>query len=129
MNREIHQSKAERITRSMRNLADSDYEAVIEASMLAGTHWFNLARHRMKIPGSDRDIMHAEYLDGAQRIEISLLAPAMLSALDEIEAYRAEFVRGDSVGGREIAARCRKLLEVIRIAAFQSRTPRQATKT
>ena len=95
MKPEFHRMKAERIACSMQKLTDADYETIIEACMLAGTHWFNFARHRMAIAGSERDIMHAEYLDGAQRVEISLLAPSLLSALDEIEGYRAGFVRGD----------------------------------
>lgn len=118
MNPELHRTKAERIANSMQKLSDSDYEAIIEASMLAGTHWFNFARHQMKTTGSENDVMHAEYLNGTQRVEISLLAPVLLNALDEIEAYRAGFVRGDLAGGQEVAARCRGLLESIRNAAL-----------
>jgi hypothetical protein len=127
MKPDFHRMKAERIARSMQKLTDADYETIIEACMLAGTHWFNFARHRMAIAGSERDIMHAEYLDGAQRVEISLLEPSLLSALDEIEGYRAGFVRGDMEGGQGIAARCRNLLDTIRSAALGSTPRRSAT--
>jgi hypothetical protein len=114
MTPELHQSKAERIESSMQKLSDSDHEAMIEATMLAGSHWLNFACHRMKLTAAQNDIMHAEYLNGAQRIEISLRSPELLRAIDEIEAYRAGYVRGDLDGGQQIAARCRGLLEVIR---------------
>ena len=102
---ELHQSKAERIERSMQKLGDSDYEAMIEATMLAGSHWLNFACHRMKLTAVPNDIMHAEYLNGVQRVEISLQSPELLRAMDEIEAYRAGYVRGDLDGGQQIAAR------------------------
>ena len=114
MTPELHQAKAERIESSMQKLRDSDYEATIEATMLAGSHWFNFACHRMKLTAVHADVMHAEYLNGVQRVELSLRAPALLRAMDEIEAYRAGFVRGDLDGGQQVAARCRLLLEVIR---------------
>jgi hypothetical protein len=117
MTPEFHDAKAERIAGAMRKLTDADYEAVIEASMLAGTHWFNLALHRSGLTGPDADVMHAEYLDGRQRLMLSLHAPALLAALDEIESYRARFVRGDVAGGERVAARCRDLLRAIRDAA------------
>src|SRR5262249_3375170 len=109
--------KAERIARSMQKLSDSDYEAVIEACMLAGSHWLNFACHRMELTSSSTDVMHAEYLNGIHRVEISLRAPELLRAMDEIEAYRVGFVRGDLDGGGQVAARCRDLLEVIERAA------------
>jgi hypothetical protein len=125
MKPEFHRVKAERIARSMQKLNDVDYEIIIEGCMLAGTHWFNLARHQMEIAGPERDAMHAEFLDGAQRVAISLLAPALLSALDEIEGYRAGFVRGDLEGGDKIAARCLSLLDIIRNAALNCGPPKR----
>lgn len=125
INPELHRTKAERIANSMQKLSNSDYEAVIEATMLAGSHWLNLACHRMKLTGSDNDVMHAEYLNGAQRVEMSLRAPQLLHAMDEIEAYRAGFVRGDLDGGQQVASRCRGLLEEIRRAALAA-APLQA---
>ena len=71
------------------------------------------ARLQQRLGASDR-IRLTEYLDGVQRVELSLRAPGLLRAMDEIEAYRAGFVRGDLDGGQQVAARCRRLLEVIR---------------
>jgi hypothetical protein len=118
MTPELHKAKAERIESSMQKLGDSDYEAIIEATMLAGSHWLNFACHRMKLTAAHVDVMHAEYLNGVQRVELSLRAPDLLRAMDEIEAYRAGFVRGDLDGGQQVAARCRRLLEVIRCDAM-----------
>jgi hypothetical protein len=118
MTPELHKAKAERIESSMQKLGDSDYEAIIEATMLAGSHWLNFACHRMKLTAEHVDVMHAEYLNGVQRVELSLRAPDLLRAMDEIEAYRAGFVRGDLDGGQQVAARCRRLLEVIRCDAM-----------
>ena len=105
----------------MRKLTDADHEAVIEASMLAGTHWFNIALHRIGLLAPDSDIMHAEFLHGGQRRLLMLHSPVMLNALDEIEGYRAGFVRGDLEGGEKVAARCRTLLNVIREQALSAR--------
>jgi hypothetical protein len=64
MTPELHKAKAERIESSMQKLGDSDYEAIIEATMLAGSHWLNFACHRMKLTAEHVDVMHAEYLNG-----------------------------------------------------------------
>jgi hypothetical protein len=112
-----HREKAERIEAAIKKLTAADYEAVIEAAMLAGTHWFNIALHEMKLTAADADIMHAQYLAGDLRLMISLLAPAMLVALDEIEMLRPRFVRGNVAGGDEAARRALTLLETIRQAA------------
>jgi hypothetical protein len=118
MTPEFHRAKAERIARSMQKLSDFDYEAIIEACMLAGSHWLNFACHRMELTKPSNDIMHSEYLNGIHRIEISLRTPGLLQAMDEIEAYRAGFVRGDLYGGEQVAARCRGLLAVIQCEAI-----------
>lgn len=120
MKLELHRTKAERIARSMQKLSDADYEAIIEASMLAGSHWLNFACHRMELTDAETDVMHAEFMNGAQRVEMSLRVPELLQAMDEIEKYRAGFVRGDLDGGPKVAARCRGLLEMIRRAALDA---------
>lgn len=125
MNLELHRTKAERITHSMQKLNDVDYEAIIEATMLAGSHWLNFACQAMKLTDAETDVMHAEFLNGVQRVEMSLRVPELLQAMDEIEGYRAGFVRGDLNGGPKVAARCRRLLEVIRRVALDA-TPLEA---
>jgi hypothetical protein len=73
---ELHRMKAQRIETSMEKLSDADYEAVIEGSMLAGSHWLNFACHRMELTGHSADVMHAEFLTGAQRVELSFRSAA-----------------------------------------------------
>jgi hypothetical protein len=111
---EAHEAKAERITRSLAKCTPEDYEAVIEGTMLAGTHWFNVALHRYGVTAADDDVMHAEYLIGAVRLKLSLIAPTLTAALDEIENARPRFVRGDVSGGGEVAIRCLQLLSTLR---------------
>ena len=48
-----HRAKAERIERSLAKCGPTDYEMKIEAAMLAGTHWLNLALHRMGVSGPE----------------------------------------------------------------------------
>lgn len=100
---------------------DEDYEAVIEGAMLAGTHWFNMALHRMGLTEETDDALHAQYLTQAMRLKIALISKAMLDALDEIEDHRPRFVRGDLEGGAAGAARCRALLSVIRSIALSAK--------
>ena len=111
---EAHEAKADRITRSLAKCTPEDYEAVIEGAMLAGTHWFNVALHRYGVTAADDDVMHAEYLTGAVRLKLSLIAPNLTAALDEIENARPRFVRGDIAGGSGVAVCCLKLLSTIR---------------
>jgi hypothetical protein len=116
MSPEHHREKAARIEAAMKKLTTADYEAVIEATMLAGTHRFNSALHAMRLTEPEADIMHAQYLGGDLRLKIALFAPAMLEAIDEIEMLRPRFVRGDVAGGEQAAARALALLEIIRKA-------------
>lgn len=112
-----HQAKAERIERSLAKCSPEQSEIVIEAAMLAGTHWFNVALHRLGYLAPEKDVMHAQYLSGADRLKLSLLYPDMLNALDEIESYRPGFVRGDLAGGAKAAERSLRLLALLRQAA------------
>ncbi len=109
-----HREKAALIEASLKKLTVADYEAVIEAAMLAGTHWFNSALHITKLTDVHSDVMHAQYLAGDLRLKISLVVPAMLDSLDEIEMMRPRFVRGNAAGGEAAASRALDLLETIR---------------
>jgi hypothetical protein len=115
-----HQAKAERIERSLAKCSPAQSEIVIEAAMLAGTHWFNAALHRLGYFPPEKDVMHAQYLSGADRLKLSLLYPDMLGALDEIEAFRPGFVRGDLEGGVKAAERSLQLLAALRTAAVKA---------
>lgn len=121
MTPEQHRAKAEHITRAMEKLNTADYEMLIEAAMLAGTHWLNVALHRFAVTRPEDDVMHAEYLTGAVRLKLSLVAPGMVEALDEIEQFRPRFVRGDVPGGEAAAIRCLERLRHLHAAAEEAR--------
>lgn len=112
-----HRLKASRIERSLAKCTPGDFEAMIEGAMLAGTHWFNAVLHDIGFTSFDRDILHAQYLPGHERLKLSLLRPELLAAMDLIEAARALHVRGDMPDGPAAAAQCREHLSVLRQAA------------
>ena len=117
MTADEHRTKAAAIERSLARCTTADYETVIEACMLAGTHWFNIALHRAGVLPPPRDAMHAEFLSGVERRKARIHVPAALAALDEIEALRTPFVRGDFPGGEEAARQALACLAVLRSAA------------
>lgn len=113
-----HRAKAERIEASLARCRTDEYEAVIEATMLAGTHWFNVALHALELTAAQEDVLHAEYMTGAQRLKLSLIEPALLEALDFIERSRAGHVRGNLEGGPEVSRECQNQLSIIRTIAL-----------
>ena len=117
MSPEQHAAKAEKILKAMDKLTESDFEMVIEASMLAGTHLLNAALHRMRLSESNDDVMHAEYMSSAMRTKTTLVAGPLVDALQAIEEMRPFSVRGDLPNGETAARRCRDLLEYIRVKA------------
>lgn len=100
---EDHRAKAHSIERSLARCTAADYETVIEAAMLAGTHWFNILLHRTRLLPAERDAMHAEFLSPEIRRKVQAVAPRALHALDEIERLRTPYVRGDMPGGERAA--------------------------
>jgi len=124
MTNDEHTAKALGIERSLARCTTSDFETVIEACMLAGTHWFNIVLHRTGVAPVERDAMHAEFLSGADRRKAQVLLPTALAALDAIEAIRTPFVRGDLDGGERAAQRALDhLAELRRAAGETSGTP------
>jgi hypothetical protein len=113
-----HQEFAERISRSMEKLRDTDYEAVIEGAMLAGTHWLNVALHKAGVSEPEHDVLHVAYMVVHERFKAHCLFPAAVEALETIEAMRARHVRGNAAGGAEAAAVARNGLDTIRVAAL-----------
>jgi len=112
-----HRSKAVSIERSLERCDPSDYEAVIEGCMLAGTHWFNIALHMAGLAPVDHDAMHAEFMTVGQRRKVAVLMPGALTALDTIESLRTPYVRGDLDGGEDAARRALACLAQLRGAA------------
>ena len=121
MTPEFHREKAKKITRAMRHFTTREYEAVIEGGMLAGTHWFNVALHKYGVNPPEKDVLHAEYVNPGDRTRINLLIPQALAALDEIEAFRSLYVRGNVKNGGRAARRALKNLDVIKKAAQGAR--------
>lgn len=117
MNIQAHVSKAEAIERSLARLTPADYEMVIEACMLAGTHWFNLILHAGQVFPPEQDAMHAEFMTVADRRKASVISAAALDAMDAIEAMRTTHVRGDLSGGEAAARLALERLEVVRMKA------------
>lgn len=114
---QAHLEKAARVERSLSRITNADYETVIEAAMLAGTHWFNILLHRAHLLPETRDAMHAEFLPLGERRRLAVTMPKMLEALDTIERLRTLHVRGDMPGGEGAARTARACLERLRGAA------------
>jgi hypothetical protein len=117
-----HRAKAETIEQSLARCTTTDYETIIEACMLAGTHWFNIALHETRLLAIDNDAMHAEFLAAGQRRRIACVLPAALAALDMIESFRTPYVRGDISGGERAAQRALECLAELKRAAMHGRS-------
>ncbi|MGE0797819.1 MAG: hypothetical protein AB7G13_18560 [Lautropia sp.] len=112
-----HLHKAARIVTAMSRLSIADYEMVIEAAMLAGTHWLNAILHRRAVTAEDADVMHAEYMSGAVVNKAALIVPGAVDALASIEWLRPGFVRGDVPDGSLAAEAALQALDRLRVAA------------
>ena len=117
MSPETHVKKAERIERSLRRLTGRDYEIQIDGAMLAATHYANMALHILGLTQPGRDMIHTEFLQviGYKRLRVA--APALLEALEGIEALRAPYVRGAHPGGSAAGAEALRLLDLVRSEA------------
>ena len=96
MSPEEHSAKALRIVKAMDKLTEADFEMVIEGSMLAGTHFLNMALHRSGLTEPHDDVVHAEYMSAAMRTKAGLVAGPLVEALQTIEEMRPFYVRGES---------------------------------
>ncbi|MSP67332.1 MAG: hypothetical protein EXQ96_04390 [Alphaproteobacteria bacterium] len=123
MTPEMHQAKAERIENSFKKCTTADVEACIEVAMLAGTHWFNFALHKMGVSPPQKDALHAQYMLDVDRYRLNVVAPDLLAAMDEVEGLRALHVRGNAPGGGTAAKRALDLLAQLRQTAKTARPP------
>ncbi len=99
-----HRAAAERIERSMRKCsAEHDHELLIEAAMLAGSHWLNARLHEQGLSKAGDDVMHTYLLTVNQCRRLAVAQPEATKALGVIEDMRPAFVRGDAPGGAEAA--------------------------
>lgn len=109
-----HEAAAMRIENSLRKCGPDDHEIVIEAAMLAGSHWLNAHLHRLGATQAAQDVMHTYLLVVNELRRLSVAAPQAVAALGTIEDMRPAYVRGTHPGGREAAQRALSLLETIR---------------
>jgi hypothetical protein len=113
-----HRAKAEKIERSLTKCGPSDYEMRIEAAMLAGTHWLNLALHQLDVTPPQADVMHTYLLTVNELRRLRVADAGLLDALTEIEDIRPAYVRGNHPGGEKAGERALALLAVIRRKAL-----------
>jgi hypothetical protein len=118
MTPEQHREKAERIRRSTDRVDIAVYEMVIEGAYLAAMHWFNFGLHAMAVTEHGHDVVHGEHLSGIDRGKIVAIAPEPLAGLDEIETFRARFVRGTVAGGDAAARRALAIHDAVRAWAL-----------
>ncbi len=112
-----HRAKAEKIERSLAKLGPDEYEMVIEAAMLAGTHWLNCALHAQGVTRPEGDVLHTYMLTVNELRRLRVADAALLDALSAIEDIRPAFVRGDVAGGPAAAEQALVLLAAIRAKA------------
>ncbi len=113
-----HRSKAERIERSLAKCGPADYEMTIEAAMLAGTHWLNLALHRRAVTADQADVLHTYMLTVNELRRYRVADAELVDALAEIEDIRPPYVRGNHPGGEKAAQRALALLGLLRRKAL-----------
>jgi hypothetical protein len=114
MTAEEHRAKAEKIERSLAKCGPADYEMKIEAAMLAGTHWLNLALHRLGVTPPQNDILHTYMLTVNELRKYRVADEELVDALSEIEDIRPGYVRGNLPDGEKAAARALELLALLR---------------
>lgn len=111
---EEHRKKAERIERSLRRLESTDFEIKIDGAMLAATHYTNLALHILGLTRPERDIIHTEFLQVIEYRRFVVAAPLLVNTLEEIEALRPPYVRGDAPNGPQAGEQALTLLNIVR---------------
>lgn len=114
MSPQEHRAKAERIERSLGKCGPADYEMKIEGAMLAGTHWLNLALHRMQVTAPQADVLHTYMLTVNDLRKYRIADAELVDALAEIEDIRPGYVRGNLPGGEKAAERALALLSLLR---------------
>jgi hypothetical protein len=109
-----HRAAAARIERSIAKCHPGDHEILIEAAMLAASHWLNARLHESGIRSESDDVMHTYLLTVNECRRLSVAEPEAVAALVAIEDMRPGFVRGDQPGGDDAAQAALRLLGRIR---------------
>jgi hypothetical protein len=113
-----HRAAAARIERSIAKLLPADHELLIEAAMLAGSHWLNARLHETGLRNDRDDVMHTYLLTVNECRRLAVAEPDAIAALVAIEDMRPGFVRGDQPGGAEAGHAALRLLGKIRARAL-----------
>src|SRR6218665_892777 len=95
MKPEDHEAAARRIERSMRKCGLDEHEILIEAAMLAGSHWLNAHLHRLGATQPAQDVVHTYLL--------------VVNELRRLSGAGAQGVCGGRAGGRKRGRAARPL--------------------
>jgi hypothetical protein len=109
-----HIDKAERLEKSLARLLSTDFEMRIDGAMLAATHYTNAALHTLGLTPAEKDIIHTEFLRVIDYRRFVVAAPVLAHTLEDLEALRPPFVRGDEPGGPAAGHRAIDLLKIVR---------------
>src|SRR6218665_72861 len=112
MKPEDHQAAAQRIERSMRKCGLDEHEILIEAAMLAGSHWLNAHLHRLGATQPAQDVVHTYLLvvNELRRLSVAdAQAVAALGALEDLRPAYGRGARGGGGGGRKGGGAARPL--------------------
>jgi len=115
---EDHLQKLRGMERTLDKLDyETDYEAIIELSMLISAHYTNAALHKLRITPADRDVKHNKLADeiGRRRVEELLETRA---AIDVLEQLRPRHVYGRGSDGK-VAKRALEMIKKVREACTQ----------
>lgn len=83
---------------------DGDYELVVEAYMLAGTHLLNAILHRLSVTSEDFDLLHSN--KPALKTPIEARLRPLFDAMRVIEDLRPGYLRGMKPWSVEDGKRC-----------------------
>src|SRR6218665_1598491 len=105
MKPEDHEAAARRIERSMRKCGLDEHEILIEAAMLAGSHWLNAHLHRLGATPPAQDVVHTYLLVVNEWRRRSVADARAVAALGAIEDLRPAYGRGAHAGASEAGQR------------------------
>ena len=115
---EDHLQKLRGMERTLDKLDDeTDYEAIIELSMLISAHYTNAALHKLWITPADRDVKHNKLAGeiGRRRVEELLETRA---AIDALEQLRPRHIYGKGSDGKA-TKRALEMIKRVREACTQ----------
>ena len=112
-----HVTKARRIEETMtRKLdRDSDCEVVVEACMLAGTHWLNALLHELSVTREGADLLHSD--KPALQVPVRAELQPAFAAMKLIEDLRPDYLRGTKPWSVDDGKRCLEAYQRVKALA------------